>query len=381
MSGAATLLECFADLPDPRVERTRKHRLLDILVIALCAVLCGAEGWDDIVEFAQAKRDWLQERLELPSGIPCADTFRRVFARLQPEAFQTCFLTWIQAVQATTRKVRADKHIAVDGKSLRHSFDTAAEQTAIHLVSAWASHLRLVLGQVQVADKSNEITAVPALLALLDLNGCIVTADAMSCQKAIAKQIIGQGGHYLLSLKGNQDSLYEDVGLLFAYAKQHGFQDLPHQVAKSVDKGHGRIETRCVFAVDLDKLEGRWQDVQAEWAGLSSLVMVERHTKLTTKTRTETAYYISSLPGNAARLARAIRGHWGIENKVHWVLDAVFDEDACRIRKDNAPQNFAVLRHIALNLLRQEKTHQRGIKAKQKRAGWDNDYLTQLLTN
>lgn len=381
MPAATTLLECLSDLPDPRIQRTRRHRLIDILVIAICAFLCGAEGWEDIVEFAHAKRDWLQERLELANGIPCADTFRRVLGRLDPNAFRDAFVTWIQAVQQTLRPKRGSKTIAVDGKTLRHSFDTAAEQSPIHMVSAWASGLRLVLGQVKVEDKSNEITAVPALLALLDLNGCIVTADAMSCQKAITAQIREQGGDYILTLKDNQPTLAEDARLLFAHALEHRFEGIAHSYAEFIEKGHGRIETRRCWQIDLASLEGRWDDIRLEWSGLASLLRVERIRQIGEKTSQEVHFYLSSLSGDARKAARALRQHWGIENSVHWVLDVVFDEDACRIRKDNGPQNLAVLRHIALNLLRAESSHKRGIKARQKRAGWDNDYLTQLLIN
>ena len=384
-----SLTDCFADLPDPRVERTRLHALSDILVIAICAVLCGAEGGDDIAEFSEAKRDWLQERLTLEHGLPCADTYRRVQTPIAVcsllGSFAAGFLRWVQALQEQTKSQVKEQTksqvIAVDGKTLRHSFDAASAQQSIHMVSAWALSSRLVLAQAKVEAKSNEITAVPALLSLLDLTGCIVTADAMICQRAIAAQIVQQGGDYVLALKGNQESLHDDVRRFFEYAATRWFEATLHQEYFCRDNDHGRIETRRLVQVDLAHLESRWADVQQQWAGLSSLLMLQSERQIGQKTTTETRYYLCSLSGDAKKAAHAVRQHWGIENSVHWVLDVVFDEDACRIRKDHGPQNFVVLRHMAMNLLRQEKTNKRGIKAKQKRAGWDNAFLTKLLTN
>jgi len=373
---SACFVAHFADLPDPRTGRNCQHLLLEILVIAFCAVLCGADGWEDMERFGIAKQEWLQAHLglTLPSGIPSEDTFRRVFSRLDPEAFGRCFRQWTD----TFRSQVANEVIAVDGKTLRHSFDTASQQNPLHLVSAWAVRSRLVLGQVAVDAKSNEITAVPELLALLDVRGCIVTADAMSCQKAIAKQIIEQGGDYVLALKDNHPHLCEDAALCLARLEATPWPSRPVQKARQSDFGHGRAEERRCLCVPLAPEDQQWQDMQAQWPGLRSLVKVERRRKQAGKEEQEVAYFLSSLPGDAARLARIIRQHWQIENRLHWVLDVVLDEDACRIRKDHAPHNFAVLRHMALNQLRQEKS-KGSVKGKLKRAGWDNDFLLQVL--
>ena len=372
-----TLLECFSDLPDPRVERTRAHNLMDILVIAICAVLCGAEGWEDMVDFAHAKRAWLHERLALPGGIPCADTFRRVLSRLDPEALQTCFRRWTAGLHELTE----GEVIAFDGKTLRHSFDNACGLAAIHMVSAWAARARLVLGAVKVAEKSNEIPAVPALLALLDIRGCLLTTDAMSCQKTTAEQIIAQGGDYVLAVKDNQPTLSEAILLRFAYLRQHPFEAEAQglQVCIRHNKGHARLETRHCEVIPLQQNAPLWGDFQQEWTGLRSLACVTCIRQIGEKVSQEVRYFISSLPTSAPKMLSCVRQHWGIENRLHYVLDVSLDEDACRIRKDNGAEVLAVLRHITLNLLRQETTCPRGIKAKQKKAGWDNDYLGLVL--
>ena len=365
----------FADLPDPRIARKRRHALLDIVVLTLCAVLCGAEGWDDIERFGLAKETWLRERLglSLTSGIPSDDTFRRVFSRLDPDAFAACFRRFVE----TLREVTGGEVIALDGKTLRHSFDTAVEQKPLPLVSAWACRHRLVLGQKAVSEKSNEITAVPALLSLLDIEGCVITADAMSCQKTIATQIVKQKGDYVLALKDNHPHLAEDVAALFTHPKS----GRKFAASTTHDWGHGRAEVRRVRCLFLEENDPDWFDAQQEWAGLRCLVQVERERRIGDKGTVEAHYFLSSLSSqtaSAARLGRIVRQHWGIENGLHWVLDVAFDEDACRIRRDHAPVNWAILRPLALNLLRKHPGKM-GVKAKQKKAGWDNDFLLQLI--
>lgn len=371
----------FTILQDPRIDRSKQHALLDIVVIAFCAVLCGAEGWEDMEEFGKSKHDWLQERLgmELTNGIPSDDTFRRLFARLDPEQFGRCFLSFAQSLHTYTH----GEVIALDGKAVRHSFDAATGQAAIHLVSAWATESGLALGQVKVNSKSNEITAIPALLKLLDISGCVITIDAMGCQKAIAKQIVDKQGDYLLSLKGNQSTLHEDVKLFFEDARAHDFyrknedRRIAHGYFETVEKDHGRIETRRCWMVQEDQLDWLWQ--KSEWAGLASIGAVESERRIGEKTTVETRYFISSLRGSVKKFARAVRAHWGIENRLHWTLDMALGEDACPICVDHAPENLATLRKMVLNLLRQEKQNKRGLKAKSKRAAWDNDYLLRVL--
>jgi predicted transposase YbfD/YdcC len=365
----------FATLPDPRIERSKRHQLLDIVTIALCAVICGADSWVDVELFGHAKEAWLRTFLALPNGIPSHDTFGRVFARLDPQAFERCFLSWVQAImRQTTGEV-----VAVDGKVLRRSHDQRAGKAALDLVSAWADTNRLVLGQVAVAPDSNEITAIPALLEVLALAGCIVTVDAIGCQTAIAHTIRDQGADYVLALKGNQPTLLAAVETYFAEARASGFRHTPHTYERTRDGDHGRVETRRYWTTTDPELLA-YLDPTAVWADLASVGMVERERRTAAGTSREVHYYLSSLGGDGVAFARAVRGHWGIENRLHWVLDIAFREDDSRVRAGHGAENFAVLRHIALNLLRQDRTTRVGIKAKRLKAGWDEAYLRSLLT-
>jgi predicted transposase YbfD/YdcC len=321
--------------------------------------------------YGKAKYQWLKQFLELPNGIPSHDTFSRVFARLDPEEFQNCFLNWIKSIS----QLIPGEVISIDGKTLRHSYDRESQKKAIHMISAWANAQKLVLGQRKVDEKSNEITAIPQLIKVLELSGCIVTIDAMGTQKDIAQLIIEKGADYCLALKGNQGNIHEDVEQLFEYCRVQKWQNIDHSFFQTTDKGHGRIEVRRYWTM------GKVEHVldSDKWKGLKSIGLVESQRTIDGETTRETRYYLNSFPSNAEVFANAVRSHWGIENVLHWRLDIGFREDDCRIRKDNSPENLALLRHLALNLLSQEKTAQVGIKNKRLKAAWDEQYLAKVL--
>lgn len=375
MDKSNPLYICFSELDDPRKEKhSSRHLLTDILMLTILAVICGADSWVAVERFGHSKEDWLKGFLELPHGIPSHDTIGDFFARLNPEQLQSCFLKWIQMLF----HVSDGEIIAIDGKKLRHSYDTASKRPAIHMVSAWACQNRIVLGQVKTSDKSNEITAIPELLKLLDLKGNIVTIDAMGCQKKIASQIIEQEGDYIFNLKSNQSSLHDDVKLFIeSYIDDKKTQQTEFDIEEIVDGDHGRIETRRYWITD----DIAWLSQAKNWPGLKSIGMVEYEQieKATGIITTERRCFISSLEAKAKPFSHAVRAHWGIENGLHWCLDVAFNEDACRVRKNVAPENLAVIRHIAMNLLKHESTTKVGIKNKRLMAGWDHKYLAKLL--
>jgi predicted transposase YbfD/YdcC len=368
---SATIAEHFSSLKDPRIHLKTRHKLIDIIIITFCAVICGADDWQEVVDYGKAKHDWLKTYLELPYGIPSHDTFGRVFSLLRPEEFEKCFVSWIHAVFEIT----AGQTVAIDGKTLRRSHDRSSNKAAIHMIGAWAAQTGVILSQRKTEDKSNEITAIPELLKLLEIKGCIVTIDAMGCQKEIAHQIADQEADYVLALKGNQATLHKDVELFFEDALQCDFKDIPHQCYETTDGGHGRVEVRrYVTVTDLDWLEDR-----AKWRNLNLIGMVQSERHIGDKITRETRYDISSLPNDVKRFAEAVRNHWSIENELHWVLYIAFREDDNRVRDRNAASNLSILRRFALSLCKQEKTAKVGIKVKRKRAGWNNDYLLTLL--
>jgi predicted transposase YbfD/YdcC len=373
------ILDYFAELPDPRRDNENKrHQLIDILAIAILATICGAEHFTEMEEWGDINEDWLRTFLELPNGIPSHDTFGSVFARLDSTEFKKCFITWVESI----RKATAGEVIPIDGKTMRRSGSKG--QGAVHLVSAWAAHNRLTLGQVKVDEKSNEITAIPELLRLLYVKGCIITVDAMGTQKEIAGLIREKEADYVLALKDNQPYLRAEVEGIFeaelAQRKKEEGTNKPRSaeaadVVETIENSHGRRETRRVYSLEAPEFLRH----KEAWRDLKSLIMVEARREVNDQISTERRYYISSLAPNAQMAAQTVRAHWSIENSLHWVLDLAFREDELRVRAGNAPENVALIRKLTHNLLQQEKTLKRGIKTKRRVAGWDRSYLLKVL--
>ena len=368
-----SFLNHFQTLTDPRIERSKEHLLIDIVAIAILAVISGADGWGAIELYGKAKYEWLKGFLELPNGIPSHDTFSRVFARIEPKQFQECFLSWVNSI---TQKLELEV-IAIDGKTMKQSYDRNQSQKPLHIVSAWSASHQLVLGQKKVNKKSNEVTAIPALLELLEIEESIITIDAVGCQKEIAALIIKKKGDYLLALKGNQKLLHKDVKDWFELARKEEFAGREHSYYQQIEGGHHRVEKRQIWTVAVSELPSLHN--QSLWTGLKTVVMIVSERRLWNKTTTEVRFYLSSLASNAEKISQAIRSHWGIENSLHWTLDVTFSEDKSRIRKDHSPENFALIRRLAVNLLKQEKGFKGSLKMKRYLAGMDNNYLVQIL--
>ena len=371
---SGSIVEHFGSIQDPRLERTRLHKLSDILVIAICAIICHADSWEEVEAYGRAKEAWLRTFLSLEYGIPSHDTFNRVFAHLDARQFEACFINWVSAVAEIT----AGQVVALDGKLPRGSRDGAIGKGAIDIVSAWATENQIALGQVKVNDKTNEITAIPELLSMLELSGCIVTIDAIGCQTEIVKQIvIEKDADYAIALKENQGRLYEDVVLLFKDLEQSNYTAYTFEYAETFNQGHGRHEKRECWTISDPEVLKYLRGFE-KWEKLRTVSCIRSYRNQAGHESVEDRYHIASLTG-AKRLLTAVRSHWGIENRLHWTLDIAFDEDQCRVRKNNGPENFAILRHIALNLLKQEQTSKHSIKAKRLQAAWDNSYLLKVL--
>lgn len=371
----STIDEHFKNVEDPRVSYLVIHPLINIMTIALCAIIAGADNWTEVATFGERKKAWLGRFLNLEKGTPSHDTFTNVFALLDPKQLQSGFISWVQAIY----KRLTGQVVAVDGKLLRHSFDTASEQGMINMVSAWATEAEMVLGQLKVPEGANEISAIPDLLSLLDLSGCIVTIDAIGCQTDIAEQIVEQGADYLLAVKANQGQLYEDIELFFHLAEENDFAKVNYTHARTVNKGHGRIEVRECWAISGEESLQFLRGYEA-WPQLETIVRIDSERHIGDKVSKQSRYFISNLVNDASHLLQVKRSHWAIENELNWVLDIAFREDDSRVRKRHGAQNLATLRRMAVNLLKQEKSAKGGIHAKRMQAAWDNEYLVDVLS-
>jgi predicted transposase YbfD/YdcC len=369
---AETLFQSLSKVNDTRREHQKFHSLFDILVISICAVICGAEHWTEIEEFGEAKQEWFAGFLELENGIPSHDTFRRVFILMDNIELKELFVEWISSAVSLSK----GSLVSIDGKNLCGSKESVKGKKALNVVSAWASEASVVLGQVKCQEKSNEITAIPELLKILDLEGCVVTIDAIGCQKEIVKEIVAKEADYVISLKGNQGTLHREVKDYLDWAERIKFKDITFDYFQTLEKNHGRIEERRCWVTE----EIGWLEQKGEWKNLKSVVMVEAIREVVGEAKTvERRYFISSLGAKATEALRCVRGHWAIENELHWCLDIGFREDDCRIREAKSAENLATIRHIGLNLLKQEKSCKLGIKSKRKKAGWNESYLLEVL--
>ncbi len=368
-----SFVDCFSELPDHRVLGRSAYPLIEILFLSISAIVSGLDGWEAIEDFGHSKLTWLQQFFPYENGIPKHDTIARVISAISPKALQTQFVKWVQSVSEITE----GEVIAIDGKQARRSFDTRSRKSALHMVSAWASNNGIVLAQQKTDSKSNEITAIPKLLKLLEIKGCIVTIDAMGCQKEIASAIRAKDADYILALKGNQGKLNDEVRDFFNVALEEDFKHIKKEEYLSINKGHGRVETRRCYAIELPNY---MSDFKKDWDGLRSLVCIQSTRDLGDKIEKENRYYISSLAPNAKQIANAVRSHWGIENSLHWVLDMTFKEDASRIRRGVAAENMTVMRQIAINMLKKDTTRNLSLPRKRRKALFYDDYRTKVVT-
>lgn len=369
------MLSHFAQVEDPRVDRTKRYPLIEIIFLVISATISGSDGWKAVRDFGQLKLNWLRKFLPYNEGVPVDDTIARVMRKIDTKQFRDCFVNWMQAVSTLTH----GDIIAIDGKTLRGSYDNSSNKSAIHMVSAWSTANSMVLGQEKTSEKSNEITAIPELLKTLEIKGCIVSIDAMGCQTKIAADIVKKDADYILALKGNQGTLHDDVKGYFAKAIESDFKDVQHDFYTENDAGHGRIETRSCWVLDPFLYKNCFSNLE-KWDNLKRIVMVKSKRELKNKITEDIRFYITSCALGAQDLLNAVRKHWQVENTLHWTLDVTFNEDASRIRKESSPENYAMIRHIALNILRGYKSIKASVKRKLNMAALDDDFRTKLIT-